>query len=195
MATTDCTVPDCPRPARARAAGHHLCWTHYKRWQRHGDPLYEPPTDLERLLAHVEQRPGDQCWPWTAGLTDDGYGKFSFTHNGRHKAMTASRALWLLTFGEPNGQVLHDCGNRPCCRLDHLYDGTHAQNMTDRTRHGRTGIGSRNGNAKLSDIEVRSIRMLYASGSFTQRELAALYGISRAMTSFIVTRRYWSHLD
>ena len=29
-----CSVDGCEKRARARG----LCWAHYKRWQRHGDP-------------------------------------------------------------------------------------------------------------------------------------------------------------
>lgn len=39
MADTTCAITACEKPARKRG----WCYTHYSRWQRHGDPEYDQP--------------------------------------------------------------------------------------------------------------------------------------------------------
>jgi hypothetical protein len=39
-----CSIPSCPRRSDARG----WCKTHYKRWQRRGDPMTAPATSHEK---------------------------------------------------------------------------------------------------------------------------------------------------
>ena len=50
------------------------------------------------------------------------------------KQTTAHRAAWINTYGPiPDGLfVLHMCDNPVCINLDHLFLGTHADNMKDK---------------------------------------------------------------
>jgi DNA invertase Pin-like site-specific DNA recombinase len=54
--------------------------------------------------------------------------------------------------------------------------------------------GSTNGQAKLTEDDVREIRRLYATGNFTQRELALEFGIARSAIGKIVRRQAWKHV-
>lgn len=54
--------------------------------------------------------------------------------------------------------------------------------------------GERNGNHRLTADEVREIRKMYASGDWTQRELAREFGVAQGNIAFIVTNRTWRHL-
>ena len=96
------------------------------------------------------------CWIWTAGKFSQGYGGFKI--NG--KTEKAHRISWTLTYGEiPDGlDVLHDCDNRPCVRPNHLFLGTHQDNMTDMVNKGRSKKGESNGRAKLTQKEVLQLR-------------------------------------
>lgn len=54
--------------------------------------------------------------------------------------------------------------------------------------------GQAHSQAKLTDTLVREIRLMYDSGSYTQRALCELYGISKAQMCMIVNRKAWKHL-
>lgn len=60
--------------------------------------------------------------------------------------------------------------------------------------HGTHQRGERNRSVKLTEPLVKEIRAKYASGGITHAELASLYGISLANTSFILTRKTWKHI-
>jgi hypothetical protein len=53
--------------------------------------------------------------------------------------------------------------------------------------------GTAHGMAKLDDDAVRAIRDAYASGA-TQRRLADLYNVTKALIGYIVRREIWTHV-
>ena len=102
----------------------------------------------ERFYAKVNKNgrlmPGmkTRCHEWTAHIGKDGYGKFSL--NG--KTYRAHQAAWIIKHGSTGGlDVLHRCDNPPCVRLDHLFDGSHADKMADMVAKGRSATGAKNG--------------------------------------------------
>lgn len=84
------------------------------------------------------------CIEWLGQRKFDGYGVIRFRSGGRQRNMTASRFLWKTVKGDiPKGLFpLHGCDNPPCINLDHLYLGTHQQNMDDMKRRGRHRSGN-----------------------------------------------------
>ena len=57
----------------------------------------------------------------------------------RGKQTGTHRVSWILTFGEiPDGLfVLHRCDNPPCLNPQHLFLGTHLENIADKISKGR----------------------------------------------------------
>jgi hypothetical protein len=92
----------------------------------------------------------------------------------------------------PDGQMVrHLDGDPTNNRLENLAAGTHADNMNDRDAHGTTARGERHGCAKLTVEQVSEIRRIYAAGGITQAALGRKFGISQAMTGYIVRGEYW----
>lgn len=48
---------------------------------------------------------------------------------------------------------------------------------------------------KLTDDQILAIREAYASGSVTQTDLAAEYGITQSRVSLIVNGKAWAHIS
>lgn len=46
---------------------------------------------------------------------------------------------------DPGMEACHHCDNPPCCNGEHLYEGTHQQNMDDAKRRKRMASGDRQG--------------------------------------------------
>ncbi len=90
----------------------------------------------ERFWSKVDIRGPDECWPWTAGLFDDGYGKFKM--GGKScRAHRLALGFWLGLPLASNVLSLHTCDRRPCCNVFHLYPGTQLNNVRDMDRRNR----------------------------------------------------------
>jgi hypothetical protein len=140
---------------------------------------------LRRLAA--KSRMEGECLVWTGAKHSNGYG--SITIGGRKgRRESTHRAAWIARHGEPPAEkpfVLHKCDNPPCWRDEHLFLGTHADNMEDMRRKGRSkwsrGHGQRRcedaPGAKLTNAQVSEIKRRLMAGE-TQRSIAAIYGVS-----------------
>lgn len=122
---------------------------------------------LGRLLSKIDNSNGTGCWEWQGGKTKSGYGMFFYgTFDGKEKMGKAHKAAWTLIRGPvPDGLfVLHRCHNNKCCNPDHLYLGTHMDNMKDRDEAGRTSRGAHRYNFKRDEELVGEIGKLREQG-------------------------------
>lgn len=107
------------------------------------DPNSKPMLDLtqkeiETFYKYIDK--SGECWIWTAYKDRQGYGQFMVRRSVKSYALKAHRISYALaTGGVPEGRLclLHKCDNPSCCRPDHMFEGTRADNAADRDAKGR----------------------------------------------------------
>ena len=154
----------------------------------------------QRFAEKCEPNPETDCIEWVGARQPNGYGRIYWgrREDGSYRIVFAHRAAWEMRHGEiPEGLcVLHRCDNRGCVNPDHLFLGTHADNMADmdakgrRVRKGPEGIRARS--AILDDDRVRAIRLL--AGTMSQGAIGRRFGVDSATVNHILRGRTWKHV-
>lgn len=148
---------------------------------------------IGRFWSRVDKKGPDECWLWTGGRFAR-YGRF-FVHP---KERTAHSVSYVLHNGAlpPGTEVCHKCDNGFCVNPNHLFAGTHKENMQDCARKGRrTSVyGTKNHNAKLTNDQVKEMRRLYDAGEVGTPQLGRMFGVSQAAAYNIVVRKTWFHI-
>lgn len=124
------------------------------------------------------------CWIWCGNISDQGYGRIG------DKRIKAHRESWKYWNKQdiPDTQIVrHMCDNRLCVNPSHLLLGTKADNNQDTIKRGRSNT------TKLTEEQVKDIRVNYATGNFTLKELGETYGVSSSQIHMIVKRKSWQH--
>jgi len=82
-----------------------------------------------------------KCIEWPRARSPEGYGRTWF----RGRLDQAHRVAWIKAFGEIPGKlwVLHRCDNPPCINTDHLFLGTHSDNMQDAASKGHLATANK----------------------------------------------------
>ncbi len=138
----------------------------------------------DRFDEKYMPEPMSGCWLWMGTLSKKGelYGLFCY----ERRAQRAHRASYKMHVGPVDDAIqdLHRCDNPACVNPDHLFLGTHADNMADKSRKGRAPKP----NAALSKEQVSEIRESLLPDS----QLAKLFGVNRKhIWALQNTNKYW----
>lgn len=139
----------------------------------------------EHFLSKVSKT--DTCWIWKSYKNWQGYGRAKIG-NSEFPAHRVSYELFNGNVPEDKF-VLHSCDNPGCVNPNHLFLGTQDDNMKDMSSKDRSCFGEKCASHKLTEEEVREIRDLYPSISYSQ--LGIKYGVSTQNIAHIVKRRSW----
>jgi hypothetical protein len=143
---------------------------------------------MDRFWNKVDQS-GD-CWEWMASKNHGGYGFFHYQGVCR----LAHRVSHILHGGDiPNGMsVCHRCDNPGCVNPNHLFIGTHLDNMRDMYSKGRrvAAVGQQNGKTKLTDHQVIEIY----NSTDTNIADAKRHNICATVVSRIKSGQRWAYL-
>jgi hypothetical protein len=143
-----------------------------------------------RLQKYSRLNSDTGCVEWVGSRNTGGYGHL-MVHG---KLRTAHRVAFEIAHGPlPEGaHVLHRCDNPSCINPEHLFLGTHCENMADMKTKGRniSFQGERHACARLTEEIVVRIRQ----DCRRHPEVAADYGVSRSTVAMIRRRKIWKHV-
>lgn len=149
----------------------------------------------QRFWSKVQKGAADECWLWLASTnhadSNRSYGEFWV--NGRR--VKAHRFAWELAHGRsiPKGLLAcHSCDNPRCVNPDHIFIGTHSDNLRDAVQKGRhqSPRGESHPLAVLTVNEVVEMRRLRGEGA-SAKCLANRYGISVQSVRRIIRGDWW----
>lgn len=192
-----CSIEGCGKKA---CNGRGWCWAHYDKWRVYGDPNVGISRGFLRgttgaFFNTAKSYEGDECLIWPYAKGSGGYavvcigGKTLLAH--------------ILMCEHANGpkptsehEAAHSCGKGylGCIAKRHLRWATSKENNADKKIHGTQVLGERHHKAKLTERDVRGIRLLGDEGR-TYVYIANLYGISESQAALVVKRKSWSWLD
>lgn len=150
--------------------------------------------------AAAMPEPNTGCWLWAGSAASrkgaPSYGRFPV--KGRWRA--AHRIAWEKINGSipPGIEVCHSCDTPACVNPEHLFLGTHFDNMRDMASKKRGWMqrnpalvcrGERHGRAKLTQADVLAIRE--RAGRSTQASLARHYKVSQGQIWRIIHGLKW----
>lgn len=129
--------------------------------------------DINRFWSRINIRGPDECWEWTAGLSN-GYGEITY----HKKKFRCHRLSYAINIGPiPKGKlVLHKCDNKPCCNPNHLYVGSYGDNILDVIKRQSPKLGKP---SMFNLTEVLTMKKLHTNG-MSPKVIAENYGVSRS---------------
>lgn len=158
------------------------------------NPRHIISRNIETRLWSNVIKTNDGCWEWQGAVgSKNGYGVITI---GKGKTTSVHRLAHELVNGEiPDGlSVLHRCNNRICINPEHLYVGTHNDNMRDMADSNNLK-GENNPKAILTESQVVEIKSAIKSRMITYQNLADKYGVTRQAIKDIALGRTWAWLE
>ena len=132
------------------------------------------------------------------GLNRHGYLLAYLTQNGVKKTMKIHRLVAEAFLDNPNNlpAVNHKNGLKIDNSVDNLEWCSFAANNQHAYDSGlkKAAKGSKNGLAKLTELDVELIREMVSIWKMQQKEIAKLFGVGKSAICKIVNRQNWSHI-
>jgi DNA-binding XRE family transcriptional regulator len=162
-----------------------------------------------KYLATVDFPPGYEdiktkhpyCWTYRTSreTMPDSYYMFGSSKYG----MEVHRLTWVVFKNQGNTlsdgrstHVAHLCNNKWCVNPNHLVAIPNRENQKHKAVHGVGTCKTKpHKNQKVSIENVEKIRNMYATGEFTQQELATMFNVARQTITQITLGNVFKDVD
>ena len=170
-----------------------MCEKHYRRVRAHGDPFIvkKPWGEGQKFLRSIPET--DECviWPLKS-RNSNGYARVRLSG----VRMGAHRAACITHHGPPpsnHHQAAHSCGVRDCVNPRHISWKTPKENHLDRAEHGTLPFGQKSPSAKLTEDNVREIRVMAADQK--TKDIAKKMGVGVSAINSVLRGQTWGWLE
>jgi hypothetical protein len=135
----------------------------------------------ERFEEYYKESSKDECWEWLSNLDKNGYGEIRVNN----KTKKAHRISYELYKGEIpiNMFICHKCDNPSCVNPNHLFLGTHQDNVNDK-------VNKKRQHSKLNENDIMSI----LNSNEKSIILSKIYDVSQKHINRIKRREQWKHI-
>jgi hypothetical protein len=157
------------------------------------NPGHQRPRTLEARLSNFSVDEDTGCWLWNGTIAASGYGYLRI--RGKNYLVHRTSYAHYNGIEIPNGlMVCHTCNVRRCMNPDHLYLGTHNDNMRDKA-NSNVMKGEENPKALLTKEQVIEIKRHISERKIVYRNIGKMYGVSRQAIKDIASGRTWAWVD
>lgn len=114
--------------------------------------------------------------------------------NGKVQSCLIHRLILLAFYGNPpknKPQCRHKDGNKHNNSIENLAWGSAFENAQDKVRH---GTNKRSESSRFSKTEIVAIKELRQQG-WTLQQIAEKFKTCKSQVHYIVTGKYWEHLN
>lgn len=148
---------------------------------------------IDRMMDKVSPDPNTGCWYYLGGTHRSGYGSIRLPFPSRSQVSVHRLSYEHFVGPIPDGMcVCHKCDVRICVNPDHLFLGTHRDNMLDKVNKGR--CNARHGSTHhYSTLDEETVAEILVSNE-PQVSIAKRYNVSKATISNIKNRKIWKHV-
>ena len=158
---------------------------------------YDIKQQIKRFWTKVdvpndwEEHP-EKCWEWTDYIRPKMAGNFTVCD----VLIVHYRFAYELYYGPipPGMLVCHKCDNPACCNPNHLFLGSHQDNADDMKNKNRQPIGEDKTTHKLSEQDVKQIKILLQDPTNTYTSIALQFNVSSTTISDIKNKKVWTHI-
>lgn len=129
-----------------------------------------------------------ECLLWGGASAGKGYGVI----NWQGKQVYIHRLIFQLhNPDEVLDVVRHTCDTPACWNIDHLINGTTANNVDDKVSKLRHVFGEHNHNTKFTDDDIRRIRAITGK---TIYQIAHEFRVTPSNIHYIRSGKTWKHV-
>lgn len=152
-----------------------------------------PQVRFNKFVSKTKTDKG--CIEWLGAKTPTGYGVFHMPYG----TIQAHRLVMIFAGMDPSKgtHVLHSCDNPACVNIEHLREGSHAENMRDMANRGRSKPsvlkGQNHPKSKLTEHQAIEILKRSKDGE-GQRALAREFSVNQGTIWKLINGENWAHL-